>query len=107
MRIAQRDLLDFSINPKYRHELTWPDQYWPTTPAPPDTGAWEKSVAAFNQDRDALVALVMDEKIDLLAPVPTGKPQQTILRAILLVADHNAYHVGQLVAVRRALGNWG
>ena len=107
IRIAQFDLLDFAVNSKYRHDLTWPNDYWPASPAPPDATAWDKSIAAFNRDRDAVIKLVLDETVDLAAPVPTGKPQQTILRSILLVADHNAYHVGQLVAVRRALGNWG
>jgi hypothetical protein len=106
LRIAQLDLLDFCRNPEYVHNMTWPDDYWPQTPAPPDAAAWDRSIEAFRRDRDALKALVSDPATDLFAPVPTGKPQQTYLRAVLLTLDHNAYHLGQLVAVRRALKNW-
>lgn len=106
LRIAQNDLLDFCTNPEYEHALEWPQDYWPATPAPPDSAAWDRSIAAFRADRHTLKALVNDAAIDLIAAVPTGTDQQTYLRAILLVADHNAYHLGQLVAVRRALGVW-
>ncbi len=106
MRLAQKDLLDFCVNPQYEHTLTWPDDYWPPPSAAPDQAAWEASVADFKSDRRRLVQLVRDPSIDLLAPVPTGTDRQTYLRAILLVVDHNAYHLGQLVAVRRALGVW-
>jgi uncharacterized damage-inducible protein DinB len=105
MRIAQQDLLDFCTKADYVHERIWPDDYWPA-PAPPDRAAWETSVAAFVADREHLKRLVRDPNRDLFATVPTGKAGQTLLRAILLVADHNAYHLGQLVAVRRALGSW-
>jgi uncharacterized damage-inducible protein DinB len=84
--------------------MTWPDDYWPQ-PAPPNEAAWSRSIASVVQTRDKLKALAR-EVTDLNAKVPTGKGNQTYLRAILLVADHNAYHVGQLVAVRRALGVW-
>jgi uncharacterized damage-inducible protein DinB len=107
MRIAQKDLLDFCVNAKYVHALKWPDDYWPPRPAPPDPDAWKESLAAFKADREALEKLARNKKIDLLAPVPTGKKAHTYLRALLLVADHNAYHLGQLVAARRALGIWG
>lgn len=106
LRIAQQDLLEFAVDAGYVHSRTWPDDYWPATPAPPDDAAWEESVAAFKVDRERLQALVRDPDVDLLATVPTGKGAQTFLRAVLLVIDHNAYHVGQLVAVRRALGAW-
>jgi hypothetical protein len=105
MRLAQKDLLDFCLNPQYVHALKWPDDYWPA-PSPPASDAWTKSVAAFKADCDALKALVRDPGVDLFAPVPTGTGKQTYLRAVLLVLDHNAYHLGQLVAVRRALGIW-
>ena len=106
MRIAQKDILGFSVSPTYVHELKWPDDYWPKNPAPPDAAAWDDSVADFKADREKLKQLARDEKIDLLARVPTGKKRQTVLRGILLAADHNTYHVGQFVAVRRALGIW-
>src|SRR5262245_46753344 len=104
MRLAQKDILEFCVNPRYVHALNWPDDYWPRNPAPPDATAWNASVAEFKNDREALKRLAED--MDLFATVPTGKEQQTYLRALLLVVDHNAYHVGQLVAVRRALGIW-
>jgi hypothetical protein len=107
MRLAQKDLLDFCVNARYVHALAWPDDYWPPSPAPGDDAAWSASVAGFKADREQLKVLVADPGVDLFALVPTGEGQQTYLRAILLVADHNAYHLGQLVAVRRALGIWG
>ena len=106
MRLAQKDLLDFCVNPRYAHALRWPDDYWPSSPEPPRATAWAASVADFEADREKLKELVTDASVDLFALVPTGQGQQTYLRAILLVADHNAYHVGQLIAVRRALGLW-
>jgi uncharacterized damage-inducible protein DinB len=106
LRIAQRDLLEFCTKADYVHAMTWPDDYWPADAEPPDAAAWDASIAAFRRDLDAVKSVVADAGFDLLAPVPTGEPHQTNLRAILLVADHNAYHVGQLVALRRALGVW-
>ena len=106
MRIAQKDLLDFCVNSQYVHALKWPEDYWPPRPAPPGATAWNQSIADFKADREKLKQLARDAHIDLLATVPTGRGQQTYLRAILLVVDHNAYHLGQLVAVRRALGIW-
>jgi len=105
LRLAQRDILDFCVRPEY-HERTFPDDYWPAAAAPETNAAWEESVAAFREDRDAMAALAQDRDVDLLARVPNGNGQ-TFLREILLVADHNAYHVGQLILVRRALGIWG
>jgi hypothetical protein len=106
LRIAQLDLLDFCRNPSYVHAMTWPDDYWPSTAAPPDASAWDEAIASFRRDRDAMKTLVADPAFDLFAPVPTGTPQQTGLRSILLTLDHNAYHVGQLVDLRKALGVW-
>jgi len=106
LRLAQQDLLDFAVNPQYVHALKWPDDYWPKDPAPPDPAAWDQSIQAFKADRMRVTQLVQDPTADLFATVPTGEGPQTCLRAILLVADHNAYHLGQLVAVRRALGIW-
>jgi uncharacterized damage-inducible protein DinB len=105
LRLAQEDILDFCVNPKYEHRMAWPDDYWPKDPAPPNAKAWTDSVAAYTRSRDALQQIARDTS-DLTANVPTGKGPQTYLRAILLAADHAAYHVGQLVAVRRALGMW-
>ena len=106
MRLGQHDILDFCVNPTYVHELKWPDDYWPKDPAPPSAKAWDDSLAAFRADREKLKELARNETIDLFTLVPTGKGHQTVLRGILLVADHNTYHLGQLVAVRRALGIW-
>jgi len=104
LRITQHDILDFSRNPEYA-ELSWPEDYWPDSPAPPDAGAWDRSAAAFRADREALQALAADPATDLFARIPHGQGQ-TYLREILLAADHAAYHVGQLVLVRRLLGAW-
>jgi uncharacterized damage-inducible protein DinB len=106
MRIVQKDLLDFCENAQYSHALAWPQDYWPKSAAPPDAKAWSTSVSDFKKDRNTLKQLIRDARVDLFAPVPTGAGHQTYLRAILLVADHNAYHLGQLVAVRRALDAW-
>ncbi len=105
MRLAQVDVLDFCLNANYEHAMTWPDDYWPQA-APADAQAWDNSVAGFTADRERLKNLASDEAIDLHALVPTGQGHQTYLRAILLMADHNAYHLGQIVAVRRVLGVW-
>ena len=105
IRLAQADILDFCVNSAYKHTLKWPDDYWPKDPAPPSEKAWTESIAAFIRSREALKRLASDIE-DLTAKVPTGKGHQTYLRGILLAADHVAYHVGQIVAVRRALGVW-
>lgn len=104
LRMAQWDILDFSRNPDYVH-IKWPDDYWPETAAPPDDQAWDRSVEQFRSDLKAMEDLVADPKTDLFAKIPWGKGQ-TILREALLVADHNAYHVGQMVTLRQALGAW-
>jgi len=104
LRIAQWDILDFSRNPKYRHRR-WPEDYWPATAAPPDAKAWDKSARAFRRDLKAMCDLVADPKTDLYARIPHGSGQ-TVLREALLVADHNAYHLGELVLLRRMLGAW-
>jgi uncharacterized damage-inducible protein DinB len=104
LRRAQHDILDFCRNPKYE-ELAWPADYWPDTAAPPTAGAWDESVAAVRRDREALGQLATDPAVDLFAAIPHGTGQ-TVLRELLLVADHTAYHVGQLVLVRRLLGAW-
>ncbi len=106
MRLAQKDLLGFCVDAHYAHALRWPDDYWPRSSGPSDEGDWNSSLADFKADREKLKQLVRDGRVDLFAVVPSGSGDQTYLRAILLVADHNAYHVGQLVAVRKALGLW-
>jgi hypothetical protein len=104
LRIAQFDILDFARNPNYT-ELKWPDEYWPPSAEPPDGKAWDESVAAFRRDREAVKRLAVDEGIDLAARIPHGTGQ-TYMRAVLLILDHNAYHVAELVVLRRLLGAW-
>lgn len=104
LRIAQWDILEFSRNAKHISPA-WPAGYWPEGDAPPDDAAWEKSVKAFRADLKAIEVLVRNPQTDLFARIPHGEGQ-TILREALLVADHNAYHLGQLVLVRRLLGAW-
>ena len=104
VRIAQWDILEFSRNPKHVSP-GFPEGYWPKTPVPADGEAWDKSIAAFQRDLQELIKLVKNPKTDLLAKIPHGE-SQTVLREALLVADHNSYHLGQLVDLRRALGAW-
>jgi DinB superfamily len=104
MRIAQWDILRFCIDGQHVSP-TFPEGYWPTGDAPPNSGAWDKSVEAFRADLNAMQDLVSSPGTDLFAPLPHGNGQ-TILREALLVADHNAYHLGQLIVVRRLLGAW-
>jgi hypothetical protein len=104
LRLTQQDIMDFCLNPSYE-ERHWPDDYWPKTPSPPSATAWDQSVEGFLADREALKQLALNPSIDLLGTVPAGEGQ-TYLRELLLVADHTAYHLGELVVVRRALGAW-
>jgi hypothetical protein len=104
MRIAQSDILEFSRDSKHVSP-EWPTAYWPKSPAPPTKTAWNKSVSAFRADHAAMCALVADDSTDLYAPLPHGDGQ-TILREALLVADHNAYHLGTLVTTLQLLGAW-
>lgn len=104
LRLAQADILEFCVSRRYR-EKQWPADYWPQAPAPPTARAWSASIAGFKRDRRALERFTLDPRRDLLALVPAGSGQ-TFLREILLAADHAAYHVGQLIAVRRLLGCW-
>ncbi len=103
MRIAQEDIVDFSRNPNYK-EKKFPDDYWPDTEAPPDEQAWAKSIQLFEDDLRQMQELVADTKHDLLARLPHGTGQ-TLLREALLLADHNAYHLGQLMFLRKTLEN--
>ena len=104
MRLAQWDILEFSRNPNHVSPQ-WPEGYWPKEPAPPNGRAWGKSVQAFVADRDAMASLISDPATDLFAPLAWGTGQ-TVLREALLVADHNSYHLGEMVLVRRLLGAW-
>jgi hypothetical protein len=104
MRIAQWDILQFSINPKHISP-DFPKGYWPSETAPPNRARWDQSLTAFRADLKATMSLIADPKTNLLIPLAHGQGQ-TILREVLLVADHNAYHLGQLVTVRRLLGAW-
>jgi uncharacterized damage-inducible protein DinB len=104
LRIAQADILEFCRTAKYK-EKKWPDDYWPKMLGPRGAAGWTKAIAGYRRDRRALQRLTANPKIDLLAAIPHGTGQ-TYLREILLVADHNAYHIGQIVALRRRLGIW-
>jgi hypothetical protein len=105
IRIAQWDILEFSRNPKHVSPK-WPEGHWPKIAEPPDAAAWDASIAAVEKDRNVMKRLVLNPKTDLFAKIPHGEGQ-TILREALLVADHNAYHVGEIVIVRCTLGIWG
>jgi len=105
LRITQRDILDFCVDPDYE-EKKWPDDYWPASPGPESNAAWERSIREFAVDRAALQKLAADTSVDLEAKIPHGSGQ-TYMRELVLVIDHTAYHVGQLVLVRRLLGAWG
>lgn len=104
MRVAQLDILEFSRNPKHMSPK-WPDDYWPKKEAPASKPDWEKSVKSFRADLKAMIELISDAANDLEARIPHGQGQ-TLLREALLVADHNSYHLGQFVMLRRLLGAW-
>jgi len=104
VRIAQWDILEFSRDAKHASPK-WPEGYWPKSPAPPNAAAWAKTVRAFRENLESMCKLVEDPATDLFAPIPHGTGQ-TILREALLVADHNAYHLGEMLVVRRLLGAW-
>jgi len=105
MRLAQWDILEFSRNSKHVSPA-WPEGYWPANEAPPNTTAWNASIKKFAANLKAMQDLVKSPKTSLFAKIPWGDGQ-TILREALLIADHNAYHLGQIVDVRRLLGAWG
>lgn len=104
LRIAQEDILAFSRSADYQ-AIRWPDDYWPSSPQPEREAQWQESVEACRKDLAAFLKLVQDPQRDLYEPFPWGKGQ-TLLREALLMADHNSYHLGQLLLVRRALGAW-
>jgi DinB family protein len=104
IRIALWDILEFSRNAKHVSPK-WPEGYWPKTEAPPSAAAWNTSIRKVRADQKAIEKLVASKTTDLFAPIPHGTGQ-TLLREALLLADHNAYHIGQLVLLRRLLGAW-
>jgi DinB superfamily len=104
LRIAQRDILEFSRSAKHVSPQ-WPEGYWPGTDAPASSAAWNESVKKFRQDLKAMQDLVKKPRTDLFARIPWGDGQ-TVLREALLLADHNAYHLGQMLDARRLLGAW-
>lgn len=104
MRLAQWDILEFSRNRKHVSPA-WPEGYWPKTEAPPSGTAWSESLAKFRKDLKTMQALVANPQTDLYARIPWGDGH-TVLREALLVADHNAYHIGQVVMLRKLLGAW-
>jgi len=104
VRLAQADILDYLTNPAY-HAPTWPQDYWPPREAQATPDTWAASIAACQRDLDALVALVADPRTDLFAPVPSNSAH-TVLREALLVADHNAYHTGELAILRQVAEAW-
>jgi hypothetical protein len=104
LRLAQWDILEFTRNPKHVSP-EWPSGYWPKSPAPPSAKAWDKTIQSFRADLRSMIKLVQNKKTDLFAPLPHGSGQ-TVLREALLLADHNAYHLGELLLLRRLLGAW-
>jgi len=106
LRIAQRDILNFSAPPTGGyHPMKWPEDYWPKSPEPPSAKAWDESIAAVHKDRKQFEALLEKPGVDLYKPFRWGEGQN-LLREALLIADHNAYHVGELIVIRRLLGAW-
>ena len=106
MRITQRDILHFTAPPTGGyHPLQWPEDYWPKSPEPPSANAWEQSIAAIRSDREHFEALLTKPDADLAKPFRWGDGQN-LLREALLIADHTAYHLGELVVLRRLLGAW-
>jgi hypothetical protein len=106
LRIAQRDILDYSTNQDghYQH-MKWPDDYWPASPEPPNAKAWDDSVRQVESDREAFIEVLSAKGADLFAKFPWGE-SQTLFHEACLIIDHNAYHLGEMVAVRRVLGVW-
>jgi len=106
IRLAQRDLLEFCTNPAYAETLAWPDDYWPRSPEPASDAAWDECIAAIRRDREEFKRWTVETEIDLTQKIPHGTGQ-TYLRTVLVAVDHAAYHVGQIVLIRKLLGAWG
>jgi DinB superfamily len=104
LRIAQWDIFEFAMNPKHKSP-EFPSGYWPGSPKPPNEKAWEKSVKSFQSDREKFKEYLRDGSTDLFAKIPHGDGQ-TVLRQAIVAIDHNGYHIGQLILLRRLLGTW-
>ena len=104
IRIAQWDILEFSHNPRHVSPK-WPEGYWPKETAPKDEEAWKNCIIRIKKDREAFIALLEDPEVDLYKPFAHGDGQN-LLREALLIADHNSFHVGEVIAIRRLLGDW-
>jgi hypothetical protein len=105
LRLTQADILEYLTSVDYE-ERAWPREYWPAQDARATKQDWDASVAAFRRDLAAIVALVADDGTDLLGPVPSNA-EHTVLREALIVADHNAYHLGELGVLRQVADAWG
>lgn len=105
LRIAQWDILDYSRNPNYQH-IEWPRDYWPAKEATTDASGWQRTVEQFLADRAAMTALIRDPQTDLYAPIAHGYDGHTILREVMVLADHNAYHIGEFAILRQVVGVW-
>lgn len=104
LRITQWDILEFTLNPDHVSPK-WPEGYWPDRQATADAEAWHASLAAFRSDLKAMEGIVLDQEIDLTSEIPHA-PGYTYLREVLLVADHNAYHIGEFCILRQVMGTW-
>ncbi len=105
MRITLADLLDFSTSSEYK-ERPWPASYWPKEVRPPSPDAWSTSVTALHADLAAFEKLIQDPASNLYSTIPWGAEDQTLLREVLLAADHTSYHTGEFIVLRRLLGEW-
>ena len=105
LRLSQWDILDFIRNPQYQ-EREWPRDYWPTSDQQATPDDWQRSIQGFQADQQALLAIIQDPQTDLWAPIPQGTGQ-TIAREIMVVADHNAYHIGEFAIMRQVMNTWG
>ncbi len=105
LRITQWDILDYCRNPKYQ-TIEWPRDYWPAKDATTDAAGWQQTLDQFRADLAELVAIVKNPQTDLYAPIPHGSDGHNILREILVVADHNAYHIGEFGILRQVVKNW-
>jgi hypothetical protein len=104
LRLTQRDILDYCTDPNYQHH-EWPRDYWPAPDAIATPEDWQRTIEVFSSELDQLIAIVQNPDTDLYAPIPWGG-DHTILREMLIIADHNAYHIGELAIMRQAMGTW-